>query len=168
MLTKLTVIGCLLLTALVVHTAVRIEHVNHQMGTFLPRAPGLEQEDWQVPELDQVLKFVNDQIAKQRANVFVMEHPGEEVPPIESFVGEPYNDFESGIIDRNKQGHATFTELHWWVYGFGAVQYCLAPLAFIWSIGNLLAVKKIHIRALSTACAGLAFCAIFLMIFRGY
>ncbi len=166
--TKLTVIGCLLLTAVVVHTAVRIEHVNHQMGTFLPRAPGYEEEDWQVPEIEHVLNFVDAQIAKQRVNVFVMEHPGEEIPPIETFVGEPYNASETGFINRQKQGHATFKELHWWVYGFGAVQYGLAPLAFVWSIGNLLALKKIHIRAISTACAGLAFCAIFLMIFRGY
>lgn len=168
MLTKLTIIGCLLLTAFVVHTALRIEHVNHQMGTFLPRAPGLEQEKWQVPELDRVLNFVDGQIAKQRSNTFALEHPGEEIPPTESFVGAPYSEIETGFIDRHKRDHAVFQELHWWVYNCGALQYGLAPLAFFWSIGNLLALKKVPVRVVSIACAGLAFVAIFLMIFRGY
>ena len=166
--TKLTVIGCLLLTAFVAHTALRIEHVNHQMGTFLPRAPGLEQEKWQVPELERVLNFVDGQIAKQRVNVFAIEHPGEEIPPTEAFVGEPYSPLEKGFIDRHKRDYAIFKELHWWVYGLGALQIALAPLAFVWSIGNLLAVKKGTLRMLSTVCASLAFGAIFLMILRGY
>ena len=166
--TKLTVVGCVLLTAVVVHTALRIEHVNHQMGTFLPRAPGYEQEAWGVPERDHVMSYVDAQIAKQRANVFAVDHPDEKVPPTESFVGEPYSQFEKSFIERHKRDYATFQELHWWVYGFGAIQYGLAPLAFVWSIGNVLALQKARFRLLSTLCAGLAFGAIFLMIFRGY
>lgn len=166
--TKLTVIGCLLLTAVVAHTALRIEHVNHKMGTFLPRAPGLEQVEWQVPELDRVMSFVDGQIAKQRLNLFTLEHPGEALPPTENFVGEPYSPLEKGFIDRHKRDYAIFKELHWWVYSFGALQYGLAPLAFIWSIGNLLALKKVTIRMVSSVCASMAFGAIFLMILRGY
>ncbi len=166
--TQLTIFGCLILTAVVVHTAIRIEHVNQQVDTFLPRAPGYETMEWQVPPLDDVLAYVDNQIAKQRSNVYVQEHPGEEVPPTESFLGAPYSPKEVGIIDRQKRFHANFNELHWWVNSFGAVQYCLAPLAFMWSIGNLLALKSIVPRLLSTSCAGLAFIAIFLMILRGY
>ncbi len=166
--TKLTVIGCLLLTAVVAHTALRIEHVNHQMGTFLPRAPGLENEEWKVPELDHVMSFVDGQIAKQRSNLYLLEHPGETLPPTETFVGEPYNELEQGFIARHKRDYAIFKELHWWVYGFGALQYGLAPLAFVWSVGNLLALKKATVRMVSSVCASLAFAAIFLMILRGY
>lgn len=166
--TKITVIGCLLLTAFVVHTALRIEYVNEQMGTFLPRMAGFENEAWDVPEVDQAMNFVNAQIAKQRANIYVVEHPGEELPPMESFIGEPYNERETSFINRHKRDHATFKELHWWVHGVGALQFGLAPLALVWSLGNLLAIRPALIRALSTACAGLAFYAIYLMILRGY
>lgn len=166
--TKLTVIGCFLLTVFVVHTALRIEYVNHQMKTFLPRAPGFESERWDVPEFENAMNFVRAQIAKQRANLFAAEHPGEELPPIESFIGEPYNERELGFINRHKRDHATFQELHWWVYGVGALQIGLAPLALAWSVCNLLVLKKAQIRLLSTACACLAFSAIFLMVLRGY
>ncbi len=166
--TKITVVGCLLLTAVVVHTAVRIEHINYKMGTFLPRAEGFEDEKWHVPEFDGVMNFVNMQIAKQRENAFSKEHPGEEVPPLETFVGGPYSEFELGMIARRKSEYATFQSLHWWVYGFGAFQYGLAPLAFVWAIGNVLAFQKVNMRVISTSCACLAFLAIFLMVVRGY
>lgn len=166
--TKITLIGCLFLTVFVLHTALRIEHLNGQMGTFLPRADGWENEEWGVPESEDAMDFVRAQIAKQRANLYAVEHPGEEMPPIESFVGEPYNDRETGFINRHKRDHATFQELHGWVFGLGALQIGLAPLAFAWSVCNLLVLNKVRIRMLSTACACLAFSAIFLMILRGY
>ncbi len=117
--------------AFVVHTALRIEYVNEQMGTFLPRMAGFENEAWDVPEVDQAMNFVNAQIAKQRANIYVVEHPGEELPPMESFIGEPYNERETSFINRHKRDHATFKELHWWVHGVGALQFGLAPLALV-------------------------------------
>ncbi len=82
MLKKVTVVGCILVTLFVVHTAIRIEHSNNKSGTFLPRPPGYEHEDWQVPELEMVMDYVQHQIAERRANSFMAENPGQELPPL--------------------------------------------------------------------------------------
>ncbi|MCC6510246.1 MAG: hypothetical protein IT423_14170 [Pirellulaceae bacterium] len=166
--TRWTIIGCVVLTALVVHTAIRIEHVNVLSNTYLPRSPGEAQQEWVLPELSQVLEYVDHQIAIRRADAYAMTHPGTAIPANSEFLGAPYTEDEQNWIDRSKRDFASHTELHWWVTNFGSPQYLLAPLAFIWSVGNFLTVRKNTVRVLSTACALMAFGAIFLMIFRGY
>jgi hypothetical protein len=165
--TKLTLIGCLMLTAIAVHTALRIEHLNMLSGTFLPRSYHASQQ-WSVPELKNVLSYIDTQIAKRRSQAFSVEHPNEQLPAEESFRGAPYSPSEQSWINRSIHDHAAHTLLHWWVVNFGSAQYFMAPLAFVWAVGNFLAIRKTPLRVTSGTCALLSFGAIFLMIFRGY
>ena len=165
---KLTVLGCFLLTLVVVHTALRIEHLNSLSGMFLPRSTDYTNEQWQILELKSVLHDIDTRIAKRRTHAFLAAHPGEATPAEESFMGAPYSASEQNWIDRSKSEHASHTLLRWWVVNFGAAQYVIAPLAFLWATVNLLLVRKVPLRIVSGLCGLLAFGAIFLMIFRGY
>jgi hypothetical protein len=166
--TKLTIIGCLLLTAVVVHTALRIERINALCHQYLPRAHQAAGTTWEIPQLQHVLNYVEDKIAIRRSNSYSVEHPDEQLPPEDKFFGAPYSASEQKWIDDSVADHAMYSKLHWWVTRFGSVQYVLAPLAFVWAIGNFLSIRKTKLRVVSTLCAALAFGAIFLMIFRGY
>ena len=166
--TKFTVIGCLLLTVMVVHTALRIEHLNALSGILLPRSTPVSNAQWRVHELQSILNYVDAQIAKRRSQAFAADHPGEATPAEETFVGAPYTAKEQNWIDRSKNDHASHTKLRWWVVNFGGLQYLIAPLAFVWAMGNSLAIRKTSLRFMSGLCALLSFGAIFLMIFRGY
>ena len=168
MLSKLTVIGCFLLTAFVVHTAVRIEHLNVVCGMFLPMPTQTTSAQWRIPELHQVLQYVDFQIANRRSNQFTVDYPDKQLPEHDEFVGAPYSAAEQNWIDRSITEHAAHTRLRWWVLNLGALQYVIAPLAFVWAVGNFLVVPKLPYRIISAVSALLAFAAIFLMIFRGY
>lgn len=168
MLSKLTIIGCLLLTAFVVHTATRIEHLNVICGMFLPLPTETSSSQWRIPELHHVLNYVDTQIASRRFNQYTADNPDKELPAEDSFVGAPYSAAEQAWIDRSVYEHAAHIRLRWWVVNLGAVQYLIAPLAFVWSIGNFLAIPKTQYRIVSVTSALLAFAAIFLMFFRGY
>lgn len=165
MMTKLTVIGCLILTAVVVVTALRIEQLNSQSGMFLPRPSN---EPWQVASLDQVHAYIDSQIAIRRSGLFSVEHPDEAIPAPESFVGAPYTAGEQAWFDRSTVEHSALSRLRWWVISFGAAQYLIAPIALFWAATNFLAIRKTPHRISSGLCALLAFAAIFLMVFRGY
>jgi hypothetical protein len=161
------VMGCLILTAIVMHTALRIEHLNSRSGMFLPRTESFTTE-WRVPELKHVLGYVDTQIATRRSNAYSVQNPEKELPATEMFVGAPYSQAEQNWIDRSKDEHDAHTRLHWWVTSFGAAQYLMAPIAFVWAMANALAIRKTPHRVVSCLCAMLAFGAIFLMFFRGY
>ena len=168
MLIKLTMIGSLLLTAFVVHTAARIEHLNVCCGMFLPLPTETTSAQWRIPELRHVLNYVDTQIASRRSNQFSVDHPNEPLPARDTFVGAPYSTAEQAWIDRSVCEHAAHTQLQWWVLNLGAVQYLIAPLAFVWAIGNFLVIPKVRYRIISATSALFAFAAIFLMFFRGY
>ncbi len=166
--TKLTIIGCLILTVFVVHTAVRIEHMNVVAGHFLPRPPEMEGLAWKVPEQENVREYVDYQIMLRRVNLYATEHPDEKMPASDTFFGAPYSPSEQDWIDRLMVAHQDHVRLHWWVNNFGALQYILAPICAVWAFGNLLSLPKRSVKALSLSCALLAFGAIFLMYVRGY
>lgn len=165
---KLTVLGCLLLTLFVVHTAARIEHMNRVCDDILPLTGDVPTSQWRVPELRDVLSYIDEQIMIRRLNLFAYEHPNEELPPNDKFIGAPYSASEQRMIDRSIVDHANHTKLHWWVTNFGSWQYALAPLCFVWAIGNVLSMSQRKLKAVFAFCALLCFAAIFLMIVRVY
>jgi predicted outer membrane lipoprotein len=164
---KGTMIGCILLTAFVTHTALRIEHLNNLADQFLPRHKDAGAE-WIVPELKRVLFVVEDQIAQRRSGAYSVANPDKPMPPEEEFFGPPYTEKEQKMLDGAKLEHAFHSRLRWWVVNFGAIQYVAAPLACVWSIVNLLAVRQKPLRIVSAVCAILAFGSIFLMFLRDY
>lgn len=165
--TRITLIGCFVLTAIVVFTAVRIEQLNVRSGHLLPRA-NVDSGDWRVPELQSILSYVDDKIATRRSNEFAYEHPLEPLPEEAAFLGAPYTEPEQRLFDNSIAQHASHSRLHWWVSTMGVAQYALAPLAVLWAAGNFLGLSKLPLRLLSGACGACAFVAIFLMILRGY
>ncbi len=116
MLTKFTLLGCAILTLLVVTTALSIEHWNNKSGHFLPRREQSMAREWRVPSLEYILDRIDYQIAEQRAGKYSLEHPDDEPTPADhTFFGAPYSPTEQAFIDRGKDDHKSFTQLHWWV-----------------------------------------------------
>jgi hypothetical protein len=165
----ISVLGCFLLTAVVVHTCVRIEVLNARYGYYLPRKDfGSANPKWRVAARIAVLKRLETQIADERLSAYVASHPNEPVPPIEEMTGPPYSEDEQRRIDTELAENALRTELRSWVGGFGLLQYFLAPIGLAWAVAITLAHRSIVVRIATSFLATCSAVAIYLAFHRGY
>ena len=118
---------CILLTAIVLHTCIRIEILNARAGTFLPRKmQEIGIPKWREAGTRPFLKHLETLIAMERLNSHASQHPNDPVPEIEAFIGPPYTDAEQAWIDSETAEHNLNSQLRTW-FGVGLLQYLLAP-----------------------------------------
>jgi hypothetical protein len=166
--TKLLLIACFGLTAVVVCIACRIEYLNVQSGYFLPRQYAVE-TDWVIPEIDVVLERMDDQLFERRQNLAaaVAAENGTNEPTPVSF-GAPYSASEQKSVDSLINLHASHSDLQWWVGSFGIAQYFLAPIALIVAIISVVALAGWGYKSIASLCVCLNGASIILMLTRNY
>lgn len=164
MTSKIALISCVVLTAVIVITAARIEQLNILCGHVLP----LQQERWILPDREEFAALVERQIARRRLEFARGERPNDTHPELEQFEGPPYTEEEKERKASQAAVYESHRHLHWWLSGMGILQYVLAPIVMLWALCNIFLHKHISLRILNGSCAVLSFGAIFLMFLRDY
>jgi len=170
---KCKLIACGLLSAVVLHTALRIEHLNALNGGYLPRQD-LDQggnRKWRAWSEAALLGAIENRIRIERVRRFEESF---ERAPTEEEVRELW--LQPLSLEEERFGHQELEKsrirkkLHWWVAGPGLLQHFLAPLVFLWAIYLILEITSLPCRCrfLPFVFAGAAALSIHLMIYRGY
>lgn len=159
---------CVLITSVVVTTAVRIELLNSAAGGPLPLTINSYDGKWYPADIVYVMKSTDHKIGQIRQNLFKHNHPMEEVPELESFVGPPYSVDEQQRLDTAEKNHGLGIALYSWLRSMGIAQYFLAPTAFALCILGYFVFLRWPARLASLTLAGLSGWAIYLMMVREY
>ncbi|QDV61054.1 hypothetical protein [Crateriforma conspicua] len=166
---KAKIVCCLLLTAIVLHTCIRIEVLNARNGHFLPRAhPAAGNPKWRVVAPTLLARSLERTIAIDRLTSHVSQHPNYPEPGIEEFIGPPYTDAEQALIDTEIARNKLSFQLRDWVSGMGLLQYILAPVALLSSLVLMRGTENLAVRFASVACAVSNVTSMYLMFHRGY
>ena len=166
---RLAIIGCLLLTAVVVHTCVRIEQLNAKNSYYLPRtdfAGG--NPKWRYSTIKGTMYGLNNEFAEERMIAFSKSRSERPLPEFQQFIGPPYSENEQRRIDAKLANNSLRNELHDWVESGGLLQYLLAPVAIVWAIMIFWSQRSLFSRLLSGASAMCAAVSIGFMLYRGY
>lgn len=159
----------LLLTAVVLHTCIRIEVLNARYNHYLPRTDwGNGNQKWRCAASSLLLRSLERDIANDRYHRFMQTHPDESGSDPDQFLGPPYSVAEKTFIDTEMAENDLRATLLGWVSSFGLLQYLLAPLAFCISIASLYFNPNVIIRLVAGSCTVFILVAIALMIYRGY
>lgn len=160
---------CVMLTAIVAHTALRIELLKARCNYYLPRtAIDDGHPKWRVAAPESVRHWIDREIANERHARFKQEHPDEQGRDSDQFVGPPYTSVEQQMIDTAMTENQQQNALRNWVSTFGLLQYVLAPLTLCLSLACLRVCQNSVMRPLAVACAISTVAAIGSMIYRGY
>lgn len=163
------VLGCLILTAVVVHTCIRIEVLNASSGFYLPRKDhGDGNRKWRVASEKATRLDIERRIAIERQENLLPVHPGSD-QLLESSTAElPYTAMESEMIASALDESRCNSALRDWVSSVGILQYLLAPAALLWSVQIAITNGYRRQRILGAACGALNLICVALMFFRGY
>ena len=164
---KWLLIACYCLTAIVVCTALRIEYLNIKSGYFLPRNEAAVR-NWVLPELDEFLERVDDQIYERRQNSAEADAIENNTQIAEVLPGAPYSAAEQRTVESMKNLHASHIYLQWWVRSFGIAQYLLAPAALVAAVICIVAISGWASKSTAALCAGMNGISILLMLTRNY
>ena len=170
---------CIGLSAVVLHTCIRIEIVNARSNGYLPRTDLVNGRlpTWRTAGERTVRKSVERQIAAQRladaeanreSNVIRENNEIRDASiSSEPLAGPPWSQAEQALIEQTLREARQHSELYDWVSGPGLWQYVLIPASLV-SAGWLLTTRDRRVRAVACGCAASSVIALVLMFYRGY
>ncbi len=169
---KSTIVVCILLTAIVLHTCIQIEVLNARSGYFLPRKLSRTgNPKWRVAAKKTLFKTLERTIALDRSEAHFDQHPNGPAPDfqeLEELSGPPYLDAEQAWIDNQVALYELNSKLRDWVGGMGLLQYLLAPIALLWSLWLFRIAASWAERLLVVGCTISNLTSTYLMFYRGY
>lgn len=163
------VVGCLLLTCVVVHTCIRIEVLNAGCGYYLPRTDFESGNPrWRVAAEKAARLDIERRIAIERQMEFFTIHPEKRHLDEAAFRGPPYSAAETALLASELDENRRRSALRAWVGGMGILQYLLAPAAVLWAVQISSTGRSCCQRLLAGTCVLLNLICIALMFYRAY
>ncbi|MFO1065261.1 MAG: hypothetical protein U0892_15455 [Pirellulales bacterium] len=142
--------------------------LNSAAGGPLPLTINSYDGKWYPADIVYVMKSTDHNIGLIRQNLFKQNHPMEEVPELESFIGPPYSVDEQKRLDTAEKNHGLGIALYSSLRSMGIPQYFLAPTAFALCMLGYFVFLRWPARLASLTLAGLSGWAIYLIMVREY
>lgn len=152
----------LIVTAVVVSTAIRVELLNAEMGGYLPRPqpPSIEGND--IP-----WRLTSSRMIEENYKRSLLAERGIEISD-DAIASMELNASERDELEEMKQWNSASAKLKHLLEGMGIWQYLLVPLGVVFCVLLLMGQREASIRWLEVCCLVLLIGAGILMLYRQY